>query len=187
MRTAASWLAAALLAAACAAAHAQQQALPPDEERDFGVAPTAELRLVDVTAPTPRAIPGATTIATGRLLELLAEGAGAPPLLLDVIGDAGHPSLPGAIWLPGAGRGTSFDDALQAHLAKALEQLTGGDRSRALVFLCAGVNCWLSYNAALRAVRLGYGGVHWYRGGLEAWLAAGGRLVPMQMAWKRPE
>lgn len=155
-----------VLLAGSAIAAAQQAAAPVDENHDFGIAPSAELRVANVTAPTPRAIPGAKTIATAALRELMTGEDGAPPALLDVIGDAGHDSLPGAIWLPGAGRGTAFDDALQAHLAKALEQLAGGDRARRLVFLCAGIHCWLSYNAALRAVRLGYTEVHWYRGGL---------------------
>ena len=31
----------------------------------------------------------------------------------------------------------------------------------------------MSYNAALRAIHAGYGNVHWYRGGLEAWQRAG--------------
>jgi rhodanese-related sulfurtransferase len=41
------------------------------------------------------------------------------------------------------------------------------------VFFCSGVRCWLSYNAALRAVRGGYANVYWYRGGIDAWRAAG--------------
>ncbi len=33
--------------------------------------------------------------------------------------------------------------------------------------------CWVSYNAALRAINAGYTNVLWYRGGIEAWKAAG--------------
>ena len=40
-------------------------------------------------------------------------------------------------------------------------------------FFCYGAQCWESYNAALRAMRLGYREVLWYRGGLAAWKAAG--------------
>ncbi len=35
------------------------------------------------------------------------------------------------------------------------------------------MKCWGSYNAALRAIRLGYTNVHWFRGGVEAWQQAG--------------
>jgi len=41
-----------------------------------------------------------------------------------------------------------------------------------MVFFCVDPECWLSYNAALRAIGLGYTGVMWYRGGIAAWRAA---------------
>lgn len=46
-----------------------------------------------------------------------------------------------------------------------------------MVFYCASTMCWMSYNAALRARALGYLDVLWYRGGIEAWKAAG---LPLQ-------
>lgn len=157
-----------------------------NETADFGVAPTPELRLVNYAAPTPREVPGAKTVLTPELRTWLEREPPRRPLLLDVIGDGNHDSLPGAIWLPGAGRGSSFEDGLQAHLAKALEMLTEGDRSRALVFFCAGNRCWLSYNAALRAAKLGYSEVYWYRGGIDAWISAGGKLAPIRTVWRKP-
>lgn len=144
----------------------------------------AELRLDDYHAPTPREIPGARMISTLELRKLLQSPQGPRPLLFDVLGGEGHASLPGAIWLPGAGRGSSFDDGLQAKLAELLASATQGDRARALVFFCASPQCWLSYNAALRAVRMGYAKVLWYRGGIEAWGAGGGRLEPPRITWK---
>ena len=54
-----------------------------------------------------------------------------------------------------------------------LRQATGGDMSKMLVFYCGGPQCWGSYNASLRAIRMGYRNVHWYRGGLQAWQEAG--------------
>lgn len=155
-----------------------------NEDADHGVAPVATLRVADLSAPTPREIPGAKTIRTAQLRESLR---GEPqPLLFDVLGGEAHASLPGAIWLPGAGRGQSFTDTVQARLAKTLQATTKGDRKRALVFFCQGPQCWLSYNAALRAVALGYDAVHWYRGGIEAWLAAGGELAPLKITWRKP-
>lgn len=38
-----------------------------------------------------------------------------------------------------------------------------------LVFHCQSTQCWMSYNAALRAIHMGYTQVYWYRGGVEAW------------------
>jgi len=124
------------------------------------------------------------------LLELLRairhRVAGPLLLLFDVLGGEQHDSLPGAIWLPGAGRGNGFDDAVQAQLARLLQAATKGDVGRAMVFFCQGTACWLSYNAALRAVALGYREVYWYRGGLEAWIAAGGALAPLRLSWRKP-
>jgi PQQ-dependent catabolism-associated CXXCW motif protein len=146
----------------------------------------AELRLDDLAAPTPTEIAGARIIDTEELREALKAPLESRPLLFDVVGEDAHMSLPGSIWLPGAGRGSSFEDEIQARLAKLLELATRGNRERQLVFFCAGANCWLSYNAALRAARLGYSGVRWYRGGIEAWRAAGGELALPRVVWKRP-
>jgi PQQ-dependent catabolism-associated CXXCW motif protein len=155
-----------------------------NELRDYGVAPSAQLRLDDHASPTPLEIPGARLIATAELRAALEAPLEQRPLLFDVLGGDGHLTLPGAIWLPGAGRGSSFDDEVQARLAKLLELATRGNRNRELVFFCASPSCWLSYNTALRAARLGYGGVRWYRGGIEAWRAAGGPVSAPRVVWK---
>lgn len=181
MRASCKAAATAMLLLACGLALA-------DEDADFGVAPTRELRVTDYAAPTPRAVPGARTIRTPQLQTWLQRNAPMRPVLVDVVGGEGHDSIPGAIWLPGAGRGRAFDDAIQAPLARALEALTGRSRVRPIVFFCAGVNCWLSYNASLRAVALGYTEMYWYRGGIEAWVDAGGDLAPLRLflPWSRP-
>ena len=155
-----------------------------DEAQDFGVAPSAELKLVDHASATPLEIPGARLIQTQDLRRQLQAPLAERPLLFDVLSEA-HASLPGAIWLPGAGLGSGFDDALQERLATVLRFMTAGDRARELVFFCVGPHCWLSYNAALRAVRLGYTNVLWYRGGIEAWGASGGALRTPRVAWER--
>lgn len=146
-------------------------------------APSAELRVDDYSAPTPSSIPGARLVDTAELRHLMQAPPARRPLLFDVRGER-HESLPGAIWLPGAGRGTSFNDALQVRLAGVLRQVTRGNVERTLVFFCAGPRCWLSYNASLRAVRLGYRDVRWYREGTEVWGEGGGALLAPQIRWK---
>ncbi len=153
------------------------------EDADFGVAPTRELRLTDYAAPTPREIPRGRVMRTPQLRAWLEREAAARPLLIDVVGGSGHDSIPDSLWLPGAGRGSSFADDLQAWFARTLETLTQRDRARPMVFFCASAQCWLSYNAALRAVALGYREVYWYRGGIEAWIDAGGALAPARLLW----
>lgn len=172
------WLLVGLLFAGAAAS--------ADEAADHGVPPQSALRQGDYRAPTPLSVPGARTVTTLELRRLLRDADARRPALIDVLGGEGHATLPGAAWLPGAGRGESFDDALQPRLEQALAALTAGDRDRPLVFFCASAQCWLSYNAALRAVRLGYRQVLWYRGGIEAWGAGGGALTPPRLAWKPP-
>jgi len=165
------------LAYACLFLAAGAQAQPAageygyaDESRDWGIAPTDRLRQQPYHGPTPLQIPGAQVVQTRQLQTLLA----GPdrPILADVLSERGHVTLAGAVWLSGAGRGTNFVDPVQLEFARLLGQLTGGDESRPLVFFCANSQCWLSYNAALRAVAAGYGRVYWYRGGVEAWMAA---------------
>ena len=177
----------ALAATLCAAGGAGAQGAADVAADDSGatVMPSTALRQSDYSAPTPLAIPGAQVIDTPALRERLA--AERPPLLFDAIGGDGHNTIPGAIWLPGAGGGIGFGDAVQQQLAKTLALATAGDPARALVFFCVNRNCWLSYNAALRAVRLGYREVYWYRGGIQAWHAAGGGIEPPKIVWRRPQ
>ena len=141
-----------------------------DEDRDWGIAPVTTLRQPPYHAPTPREIPGARVVHT---VELRAMTLGArPPVLVDVLSGEGHETLAGAVWLGGAGRGESFSDLVQSDLDPLLLRLASGDRARALVFFCASSQCWLSYNAALRAVAAGHTSVYWYRGGIDAWADA---------------
>ncbi|NUZ08105.1 rhodanese-like domain-containing protein [Piscinibacter koreensis] len=150
-----------------------------DEGQDFGVRPTPQLRPSDqLHAPTPTAIPGGKVVGTRQLAAWL-QGAEAP-LLLHAIGSPVH--LPKAVAAAPASQGGSFDDAVQREYGAFLEQSTRGDRGRLIVTYCQGVQCWGSYNAALRAIRLGYTNVHWYRGGMEAWQAAG---LPLGAATRR--
>jgi PQQ-dependent catabolism-associated CXXCW motif protein len=88
------------------------------------------------------------------------------------------------VWWNGAGLGGTFEDAIQDRLKERLAQLTGGDTNKAVVFYCLSAECWLSYNAVLRAAQLGYRNLYWYRGGIHAWEAAGAALIPTEdNAW----
>lgn len=158
---------AAALAAAVAAAGC---APPPAEGIDWNVVPVSYLKGEPYRAPTPQRIPGGGTLSTAQLAALL--DAPAKPLLINAMA-AGDESLPGAVRLSGAGQAGTFHDDRQIHLAERLAKLTAGDRHRTMVFFARDAESWLAYNAALRAMELGYTNVHWYRGGLEAWRAAG--------------
>ena len=164
------WAGLLLAAGAQAQPAAGESAYYADEQRDWGIAPTNRLRQPPYHGPTPIEIPGAQVAWTTQLQAMLA--APDKPILIDVLSERGHVTLAGAVWLSGAGQGTNFLDPVQAELTQILGRLAGGDKSRPLVFFCAGPQCWLSYNAALRAVAAGYDRVYWYRGGVDAWTAA---------------
>lgn len=142
-----------------------------DEDRDWGVEASATLRRPPYSAPTPTRIPGGSVLTTVSLNRMIKSGE--RPALIDVASGEGHVSIAGASWIPGAGHGTHFLDPLQALLKERLAKLSNGDMSRPLVFFCVNSQCWLSYNAALRAVAMGFSRVYWYRGGVEAWRKAG--------------
>ncbi len=146
------------------------------ERQDMGVAPVAELHQGAFHGPTPTKIPGGQLITTKGLLPLLKSGM--PVQVFDVLG-AGQ-ALPNAQPLAWAAQPGSFDDATQRQLAQVLQQATQGRTDTPLVFYCGGPQCWMSYNAALRAIQLGYRNVLWYRGGMEAWQRGGQQLQMAQ-------
>lgn len=144
------------------------------EGHDFGVQPVAQLRASNqLHGPTPTSIPGGRVVGTQQLAQWMQgqQGQFGRVMLLHAIHGPMH--LPNAIPAAPASQGGSFDDAVQREFGTYLQQATGGDRGRLIVTYCQGVQCWGSYNAALRAIKLGYSNVHWYRGGIEAWQQAG--------------
>ncbi|MCX7893555.1 MAG: rhodanese-like domain-containing protein [Burkholderiales bacterium] len=150
------------------------------EDRDFRVPPQAELKQPPYHGPTPMEAPGAKTILTADLKRLV-EG-GARPVLVDVLAGEHPLTVPGAVWMPEAGHGTAVGDAMQAPFAARLAKLTAGDPERPLVFFCLSAECWLSYNASLRALAAGHRQVYWYRGGIAAWRQAKLPLAPLPPA-----
>jgi PQQ-dependent catabolism-associated CXXCW motif protein len=149
------------------------------ERQDFGIAPTAQLHAGEMHGPTPTSIPGGQVITTKGLIELL-RGGQVPVLTLDVLG--GAEMIQGAVYAVPAAQSGSFDDQVQQQLGKFLAQATGGNKAHPIVLYCLSPQCWMSYNAALRAINLGYTNVLWYRGGIEAWKQA---RLPVQGSGSR--
>lgn len=153
------------------------------ERADHGVPASTALHSGAMHGATPASIPGGQVVTTRQLVATLDArregGANAlPPLLLfDVLG--GVERLPGALNAVPAHQAGSFDDHVQREFGAYLKQVTQGRQDLPLVFYCASTMCWMSYNAALRAIRMGYQKVGWYRGGVEAWKEAG---LPIERA-----
>ena len=56
------------------------------------------------------------------------------------------------------------------YFERGLTSASDGNRERMLVFYCL-ANCWMSWNAAKRAIALGYTHVAWYPDGTDGWAA----------------
>jgi PQQ-dependent catabolism-associated CXXCW motif protein len=148
---------------------------PAPEPRGFWTGP--------INSPVPATLAGGKVINSARQLRsLLTRSAtiivdvsnaprrpdnlatGAPWLPLP------HQGIPGSLWIPGAGLGeipAAVDDFFRKQLAAA----TDNDASRQVIIYCHRT-CWLSWNAAKRAIDYGYRNVYWYRDGIEGWKAA---------------
>jgi len=140
-------------------------------------------RFEDYRAPTPATIAGGTAVSTADLQALLKTG---NPILIDVLPNPRRPdnlpagtlwlpkerkNIPGSVWLPEVGRGALNPD-VESYFRSNLARLASGDRGRRLVFYCL-ATCWMSWNAAKRAISYGYQAVYWYRDGTDGWSAAG--------------
>ena len=79
--------------------------------------------------------------------------------------------IPGSVWLPDTGYG-ALAPVMQDYFERGLQSATGGKRDRLIVFYCL-ADCWMSWNAAKRALSLGYARVGWYPEGMDGWVAAG--------------
>lgn len=149
-------------------------ALAQVERQDFGVPPQSELHAGAPHGPTPNQIPGGQVITTKGLVELV-QKQDVPALVFDVLG--GPQTLPGAMPAVAASQAGSYQDQMQQQFGAYLQQATRGNKEVPMVFYCLNPQCWMSYNAALRAINLGYNNVLWYRGGIEAWQQGG---LPVQ-------
>ena len=138
-----------------------------DEDADPGV-PADDVLHTNYESPTPTSAPGARTIRTPDLATLLEQR---KPLVLDTL--PWGKSIPGAIGLWGAGVGGSMSDEYQERLGQKMQQLTRGDRNAPVVAMGSNAERFQGRNLALRLVALGYTETYWYRGGREAWEAAG--------------
>jgi PQQ-dependent catabolism-associated CXXCW motif protein len=137
-----------------------------EEDKDTNI-PAATSPSVVFHAPTPKSVLGAKTLLTEEVKTVLS----APnrPLLVNVLNKP-KVSIPGSLVVNFLGTDftrkgeTETEEFLSRHLK---------DKDAPVIFYCLSWECWLSYNAAMRAVALGYKNVGWYRGGIYSWFDAG--------------
>nr|WP_235823728.1 PQQ-dependent catabolism-associated CXXCW motif protein [Actibacterium lipolyticum] len=76
-------------------------------------------------------------------------------------------SIPGSIWLPNVGYG-ALAEITHQYFKDGLVKATGGDTDYPVVFFCLD-ECWMSWNAARRALEYGYQRVYWFPEGTDGW------------------
>ena len=162
---------------------ATDQEATAQERQYMGIAAPRGLFEGSLHGATPNRIPGGQVITTPGLVALLRQGMAVH--VFDVLGSS--TSLPNAIPAVFAAQPGGFDDRTQRQLADLMEQATRGRRDDPVVFYCLGLQCRMSYNAAVRAIQLGFRNVLWYRGGLEAWQSAGQPVRSGDLAQRQPD
>ncbi len=139
-------------------------------------------RTENYRAPTPATLQGAKILDTWDAASAWRTGAAG---FIDVLPRSPKPanlppgtvwretprdSVPKATWLPNVGYGALSPEA-EAYFRRGLEAVTGGDPGKLLVFFCLR-DCWMSWNAARRALSFGYRDVAWFPDGTDGWSAA---------------
>lgn len=183
----------ALLALLCLASTVQA-AEEPTVAAPAGGSPSveepADYREDGYREPVPATLAGATVVSTDAAFALWQKR---EAVFIDVLPRAPKPanlpegtiwnekpriSIEGAIWLPNTGYGKLADVTL-AYFHAGLEKATRGDKGKPVLFFCL-PDCWMSWNAARRALELGYTHVYWYPEGSEGWEFDGYPVAPLQ-------
>lgn len=140
-------------------------------------------RMEEYRAPVPATLAGATVLDTAAAEALWKSGEAIfidamprpvkPPNLPagTIWHDKPRTSIARSHWLINTGYGKLSPEA-DAYFESRLAALTKDDKRAPLVFFCE-PECWMSWNAAKRALSLGYTAVSWYPGGATEWAAAG--------------
>ncbi len=129
--------------------------------------------------PVPETLAGGVVVSTEEAHDLWERGKTA---FIDVLPRAPKPqnlpkgtiwrdkprhSIPGSLWLPNVGYGR-IADVTDAYFRSGLQKATGDDMSHPVLFFCLD-ECWMSWNAAKRALAYGYESVFWYPEGTDGW------------------
>ena len=139
----------------------------------------SEYRLDHYRAPVPDTLTGAIVVDDAEAHRLWKSGEAA---FIDVLPrpprpaglpegtiwrEKPHRSIPGSIWLPNVGYGNIHADT-HAYFKAGLAAATGGALDHPVVVFCL-LDCWMSWNAAKRALEYGYTKVYWYPEGTDGW------------------
>lgn len=176
-----------LIAGTPGALRAEDAASHGDAEKIAEVPEPSDYRTEDYRTPVPKTLKGAKVVTPDEAEEL---HAGKSAVFIDVYPraprppnlpagtvwrDPPHASIGGAHWLPNVGYGV-LSAEFETYFKSRLESLTGHDQSKPVVFFCL-KDCWMSWNAAKRALAWGYTSVIWFPEGTDGWQGLGNDLV----------
>lgn len=147
-----------------------------------------DYRMSEYRAAVPETLAGATVINAAEAETLWHEGTA---VFIDVLPRPERPTglppdtywraperlaIPGSIWLPNTGYGALAPE-VQSYLKAGLASV--GGETTPVVFYCQR-NCWMSWNAAKRAIALGLQDVHWFPDGTDGWAERHLPLEPLE-------
>ncbi|MEN3793097.1 PQQ-dependent catabolism-associated CXXCW motif protein [Fulvimarina sp. MAC3] len=176
---------AALLGGAAVADQAASKAGNRDEGPELSVDTVPEpagYKMTDYRSPVPSTLEGGTVVDTAAAKALHDRGVAFIDVLPRPPKPKGLPEgtywrpkprndIPGSIWLVDTGYG-ELAPVMKTYLLDGLDRAVEGDRSKPVVIYCDR-DCWMSYNAAKRAIENGFTNVHWYPEGMQGWAEAG--------------
>lgn len=151
-----------------------------------GVAEPDGYQLDNYRSEVPGTLKGAKVVTTAQAQALWE---GKATVFIDVLPRPPKPNLPagtvykpkprfaipGSVWLVDTGYG-ALTPEMEKYFKDGLVRATDGKVEKPILFYCLS-NCWMSWNAAKRAISLGYANVSWYPEGTDGWSAAGLPLV----------
>ncbi|MEQ1719299.1 MAG: PQQ-dependent catabolism-associated CXXCW motif protein [Hyphomicrobium sp.] len=174
----------ALLVLSLAPAYAESPDVGPAPAPNAQKPPEPEsYRMDEYRKPVPATLKGATVLTPDKASELWTSKAA---IFIDVYPRAPKPpnlpagtfwrepvhhSIENATWLANVGYGV-LAPAVEEYYKVNLEKLTGGDKGKAIIMFCLR-DCWMSWNAAKRALTYGYTNVMWFPDGTDAWQEIG--------------
>lgn len=144
-----------------------------------GVAEPDDYKLDHFRSEVPDRLTGAKTVNSRQAWALWTGG---ETIFIDVMPQAPKPSnlpkgtfwrersrdiIPGSYWLANVGYGRLHPESEKWFKSK-LEILTSRNKKKPVLFYCL-MNCWMSWNAAKRALSYGYQNVIWYPEGTDGW------------------
>lgn len=143
------------------------------------VAEPETYRAEDYRAPTPPTLRGARILTTTEAEAIWREKRGVfidvmprPPKPANlppetVWRDKPRRNIPGSLWLVDTGYGKLAPDT-DAYFRDGLARASAGKADALLVVYCQ-ANCWMSWNAAKRALSYGYSNIAWFPQGTDGW------------------